>query len=406
MKDITRETFELFTRYVVPNYNRNPIVMTKGKGVHLWDSEGRKYLDLFSGWAVSGLGHCHPRVVKALKKQARTLQHVPNVYYSLPQGRLAQLISEKSFGGQCFFCNSGAEANEAAIKLARLYHSSQGRYKIITMHNSFHGRTIATITATAQPKYQKGFAPLLEGFTYVPFNDLDAARQAVDKETCAIMIEPVQGEGGINIATNEYLQGLRGLCDERKLLLILDEVQCGMGRTGKYFAYQHYDVSPDIMTLAKSLGGGTAIGAMVARPEVAKCLVPGTHASTFGGNPLACAASIAVFETIDKEGLLENAARMGNYSLERLRSLQERFPQHISEVRGLGLMIGIELQKEGSQLVRMCLDKGLILNCTHEKVIRFMPPLGVSKAHLDKGIVVLEKVLGELGGAAAWQKTK
>jgi acetylornithine/N-succinyldiaminopimelate aminotransferase len=404
MKDITRETFELFTRYVVPNYNRNPIVMTKGKGVHLWDSEGRKYLDLFSGWAVSGLGHCHPRVVKALKKQARTLQHVPNVYYSLPQGRLAQLVSEKSFGGQCFFCNSGAEANEAAIKLARLYHSSQGRYKIITMHNSFHGRTIATITATAQPKYQKGFAPLLEGFTYVPFNDLDAARQAVDKETCAIMIEPIQGEGGINIATNEYLQGLRGLCDERKLLLILDEVQCGMGRTGKYFAYQHYDISPDIMTLAKSLGGGTAIGAMVARPEVAKCLVPGTHASTFGGNPLACAASIAVFETIDKEGLLENAARMGNYSLERLRSLQERFPQHISEVRGLGLMIGIELQKEGSQLVRMCLDKGLILNCTHEKVIRFMPPLGVSQSHLDKGIAILEEVLGELNGGTTLRK--
>ncbi|MDI6759881.1 MAG: aspartate aminotransferase family protein [Candidatus Brocadiaceae bacterium] len=404
MKDITRETFELFTRYVVPNYNRNPIVMTKGKGVHLWDSEGRKYLDLFSGWAVSGLGHCHPRVVKALKKQARTLQHVPNVYYSLPQGRLAQLISEKSFGGQCFFCNSGAEANEAAIKLARLYHSSQDRYKIITMHNSFHGRTIATITATAQPKYQKGFAPLLEGFTYVPFNDLDAARQAVDKETCAIMIEPIQGEGGINIVTREYLQGLRRLCDERKLLLILDEVQCGMGRTGKYFAYQHYDISPDIMTLAKSLGGGTAIGAMVARPEVAKCLVPGTHASTFGGNPLACAASIAVFETIDKEGLLENAVRMGNYSLERLRSLQERFPQQIKEVRGVGLMIGIELQKEGSQLVRMCLDRRLILNCTHEKVIRFMPPLGVSQSHLDKGIAILEEVLGELDGGATLRK--
>jgi len=404
MKDITRETFELFTRYVVPNYNRNPIVMTKGKGVHLWDSEGRKYLDLFSGWAVSGLGHCHPRVVKALKKQARTLQHVPNVYYSLPQGRLAQFVSEKSFGGQCFFCNSGAEANEAAIKLARLHNSSQGRYKIITMHNSFHGRTIATITATAQPKYQKGFAPLLEGFTYVPFNDLDAARQAVDKETCAIMIEPIQGEGGINIATREYLQGLRGLCDERKLLLILDEVQCGMGRTGKYFAYQHYDISPDIMTLAKSLGGGTAIGAMVARPEVAKCLVPGTHASTFGGNPLACAASIAVFETIDKEGLLGNAGRMGTYSLERLRSLQERFPQQIKEVRGVGLMIGIELHKEGSQLVRMCLDKGLILNCTHEKVIRFMPPLGVSQSHVDKGIAILEEVLGELNGGTTLRK--
>ncbi|HHT9153325.1 MAG TPA: aminotransferase class III-fold pyridoxal phosphate-dependent enzyme [Candidatus Hypogeohydataceae bacterium YC40] len=264
------------------------------------------------------------------------------------------------------------------------------------MHNSFHGRTIATITATAQPKYQKGFAPLLEGFTYVPFNDIDAAGQAVDGLTCAIMVEPIQGEGGINIATREYLQGLRKLCDERKLLLIFDEVQCGMGRTGKYFAYQHYDISPDIMTLAKSLGGGTAIGAMVARPAVASCLVPGTHASTFGGNPLACAASIAVFETIDKEDLLKNAATMGNYSLERLRDLHKRFPQHIKEVRGLGLMIGIELHKEGAQLVRMCLERGLILNCTHGKVIRFLPPLGVRKAHLDKGISILEEVLVEL----------
>lgn len=396
MKDITRETIELFNRYVVPNYNRNPIVMTRGKGVHVWDSEDKKYLDLFSGWAVSGLGHCHPRVAKALKKQASTLQHVPNVYYSLPQGKLAQIISEKSFRGQCFFCNSGAEANEAAIKLARLYYSSQGRYKIITMHNSFHGRTIATITATAQPKYQKGFAPLLEGFTYVPFNELDAVRQAVDEQTCAVMLEPIQGEGGINIATGAYLQGLRKLCNERNLLLILDEVQCGMGRTGKYFAYQHYDISPDVMTLAKSLGGGTAIGAMVARPEVASCLVPGTHASTFGGNPLACAASIAVFEAIDKEDLLKNATKMGSYSLERLRSLQERFPQHIKEIRGLGLMIGIELYKEGTQLVRMCLERGLILNCTHDKVIRFMPPLGVRETHIDKGIAILAEVLGEL----------
>jgi acetylornithine/N-succinyldiaminopimelate aminotransferase len=399
MRDITREVFELFDRYVVPNYNRNPIVMTRGRGVYLWDSEGKRYLDLFSGWAVSGLGHCHPMVVKALRRQAKTLQHVPNVYYSLPQGRLARLISENSFGGQCFFCNSGAEANEAAIKLARLYYSSQGRYKIITMNDSFHGRTIATLTATAQPKYQKGFAPLLEGFTYVSFNDLEAARQAVDEQTCAIMIEPIQGEGGVNIAATEYLQGLRRLCDERNLLLILDEVQCGMGRTGRHFAYQHYGINPDIMTLAKSLGGGTAIGAMVARPEVAKCLVPGTHASTFGGNPLACAASIAVFETIDKENLLENATRMGSYSLEKFRLLQERFPQHIKEVRGLGLMIGIELHKGGAQLVRMCLEKGLILNCTHENVIRFMPPLGVARVHIDKGITILEEVLREMGGS-------
>ncbi len=397
MKEITRQTIELFTKYVVANYDRKPVVMTRGKGVYIWDSEGKRYLDLFSGWAVSGLGHCHPKVTKAIKSQASTLMHIPNVYYSLPQGRLARFISEKSFGGQCFFCNSGAEANEAAIKLARLHHSIEGKYKIITMHNSFHGRTIATITATAQPKYQRGFAPLLEGFAYVPFNDLEAARNAVDDKTCAIMIEPIQGEGGINIASREYLQGLRELCYERKLLLILDEVQCGMGRTGQYFAYQHYDISPDIMTLAKSLGGGSAIGAMVAKPEVAKCLVPGTHASTFGGNPLACAASIAVFETIDSENLLENTTEMGKYCMERLCALQERFPQHIKELRGLGLMIGIELHKEGSHLVRMCLDRGLILNCTHEKVIRFMPPLNVKKTHLDRGFAILEEVLKELG---------
>jgi acetylornithine/N-succinyldiaminopimelate aminotransferase len=280
--------------------------------------------------------------------------------------------------------------------LARLYYSSQGRFKIITMHNSFHGRTIATITATAQPKYQKGFAPLLEGFIYVPFNDLAAVRQAVDDKTCAVMIEPIQGEGGINIATREYLHGLRKLCDERKLLLILDEVQCGMGRTGKYFAYQHYNINPDIMTLAKSLGGGTAIGAMVARQALASCLVPGTHASTFGGNPLACAASIAVFEAIDKEGLLKNATNMGKYAMEKLLILAQRFPQHIKEIRGSGLMIGIELHKEGSKLVRMCLDKGLILNCTHEKVIRFLPPLSVNKAQLDLGLAVLQEALKEL----------
>ncbi|MFQ5957464.1 MAG: aspartate aminotransferase family protein [Candidatus Brocadiales bacterium] len=395
MKTDTNSIIDSFKKYVIPNYIRNPVVLTKGKGVYLWDSDGNRYLDLFSGWAVSSLGHCHPRVANAISRQAKLLVHAPNIFYTETQGRLARLISNNSFGGQCFFCNSGAEANEAAIKLARIHYSPQERYKIITMHDSFHGRTMATLSATAQPKYHKGFSPLLEGFTFVPFNDLDAVREAVDDKTCAVMLEPIQGEGGINIATQEYLKGLRNLCDEFRLLLILDEVQCGMGRTGKYFAYHHYGITPDVMALAKSLGNGTAIGVMVARPELAKSLVPGSHASTFGGNPLACAAGVAVFETIERERLLDNASEMGRYSMERLNALAERFPDLIKEVRGLGLMIGIELKKEGATLVKKCMDRGLLLNCTHENVIRFMPPLNVRKEHIDAGITILESVLEE-----------
>lgn len=396
MKAITKNTIDFFNRYVIPNYTRNPVVLTQGRGVYVWDSEGNRYLDLFSGWAVSSLGHCHPRVVGAIRGQAKLLQHAPNVFYTVPQGMLAKLISENSSGGQCFFCNSGAEANEAAIKLARIHYSSRGKFKIITMNNSFHGRTIATVSATAQPRYQKGFSPLLEGFIYVPFNDLEATRKAIDDKTCAILVEPIQGEGGINISSQSYLKGLRSLCDEFGILLILDEVQSGMGRTGKYFAYQHYGISPDIMTLAKSLGGGVAIGAMIARRDIARSLVPGSHASTFGGNPLACAAGIAVFETIQREKLLENATEMGNYSLERLNSLARAFPHIIQEVRGLGLMIGIELKQEGSKLVQRCMERCLLLNCTHERVIRFMPPLNVKKKHIDQGIALLEEVLREL----------
>ncbi len=396
MKTDTNSTIESFKKYVVPNYIRNPIVLTRGKGVYLWDSDGRKYLDLFSGWAVSSLGHCHPRVASAISRQAKLLVHAPNVFYTKEQGRLARLISNNSFGGQCFFCNSGAEANEAAIKLARIHYSPQDRYKIITMHNSFHGRTMAALSATAQPKYHKGFSPMLEGFTFVPFNDLNAVREAVDEKTCAVMLEPIQGEGGINIASREYLKGLRNLCDELGLLLILDEVQCGMGRTGKYFAYQHHGITPDVMTLAKALGNGTAIGVMTARTELAKSLVPGSHASTFGGNPLACAAGVAVFETIEREGLLDNASEMGMYSMEGLNYLAGKFPDIIREVRGLGLMIGIELKNEGTTLVKKCMERGLILNCTHENVIRFMPPLNVSKKHIDAGIAILESVLEDI----------
>lgn len=395
MKTDANSIIENFKKYVVPNYIRNPVVLARGKGVYLWDSEGRRYLDLFSGWAVSNLGHCHPRVAGAIGRQSKLLIHAPNVFYTEAQGALAKLISNNSFGGLCFFCNSGTEANEAAIKLTRIHHSPQERYKIITMHNSFHGRTMASLSATAQPKYHKGFSPMLEGFTFVPFNDLEAVRNAVDDKTCAVMLEPIQGEGGINVASQEYLKGLRSLCDELRLLLILDEVQCGMGRTGKYFAYQHYGITPDIMTLAKSLGNGTAIGAMVARADLAGSLVPGSHASTFGGNPLACAASIAVFETIEREGLLNNASEMGKYSMERLNALADRFPNVVKEVRGVGLMIGIELKREGATLVKKCMDNGLLLNCTHENVIRFMPPLNVEKKHIDAGIDILGRVLGE-----------
>ena len=390
----TKEIKEIYDQYVIPNYFRNPILVVKGCGVDVWDAEGKRYLDLFSGWAVSLLGHCHPNVVKALQEQAAKLQHAPNIYYTEPQGLLAKHISEKSFGGQCFFCNSGAEANEAAIKLARIHNSNAGKYKIITFLDSFHGRTIATVTATAQPKYHKGFAPLLEGFSYVPFNDLDALKKAVDDKTCAIMLEPIQGEGGINIATKEFMQGIRKLCDEKGLLLILDEVQCGMARSGKYFAYQHYGIEPDIMTLAKALGGGVAVGAMTARKEIAKSLVPGSHASTFGGNPLACAAGVAVFETIEKEHLLENVKNMGSYAQEQLKSLQKTC-NVIKEVRGMGLMIGIELTVNGAEIIKNCIQAGLFLNCTHDKVIRFMPPLNVKKENIDEGIAILKTILSK-----------
>lgn len=386
------EIIKLYDDYVIPNYIRFPIVQVKGEGVYIWDSNGKKYLDLFSGWAVSNLGHCHPNVVAAIQKQAALLQHAPNIYYTEPQGKLAKLISENSFGGQCFFCNSGAEANEAAIKLARIHFSKQGKYKVITMKDSFHGRTLATLTATGQPKYHKGFSPLVKGFDYSAFNDLDQAESLIDDETCAIMTETVQGEGGINIPSPKYIKGLRGLCDRKNILLILDEVQCGMGRTGKYFAYQHYGIEPDIMTLAKALGGGIAIGAMTAKKEIAKSLVPGTHASTFGGNPLACAAGVAVFNTIEKDNLLQNVNEMGKYAREQLNKLADEF-KIIKEVRTLGLMIGVELNKPASGIVGKCIEAGLLLNCTHDTVIRIMPQLTVKKEHIDEGFSILKQVL-------------
>jgi len=389
----TQETIDLFDKYVIGNYPRLPRVIIKGEGCYMFDADGSKILDMFPGWAVSGIGHCHPKVVEAIRKQAGQLLHIDNTLYSEPQGKLAKLLSERAFGGKCFFCNSGAEANEAAMKLARL-HTSQQKYKFITCEGSFHGRTFATLTATAQPKHHEGLLPLLPGFIYVPFNDVGALEATFSNEVAAVMVEPIQGEGGINIATKEYLQAIRRLCDENGALLIFDEVTTGIGRTGKWFAYQHFDVTPDIMTMAKALGGGVAIGAMMAKEEVAASLVPGKHATTFGGNALVCAAAVAVIEAIEEENLLENAIELGQYIKEKLEQLKQKH-SIIDHVRSVGLMIGVQLTSPGSKIVDKCLEKGLRINCTQGTVLRFMPPMIVTKSQIDQAIDILDNVLTE-----------
>jgi acetylornithine/N-succinyldiaminopimelate aminotransferase len=389
----TQETIELFNKYVIANYKRLPRVIVKGEGCYLYDAEGNKILDMFPGWAVSGIGHCHPKVVEAIRKQAGELLHIDNTFYSEQQGQLAKLISERGFGGKCFFCNSGAEANEGALKLARLA-TADGKYKFITAEGSFHGRTFATVTATAQPKYHEGFLPLLPGFVYVPYNDINALEKAFTDEVCAVMIEPIQGEGGINVATKEYVEAIRQLCDEKGAVMIFDEVQTGMGRTGKWFAYQYHDVEPDIITLAKALGGGVAIGAMMAKEELAAKLVPGKHASTFGGNCIACAAGIAVVEAIEEDNLIENAVKMGEYAKQKLEQLGEKYTI-IKEVRGKGLMIGVQLSSPGAEIVDKCLARGLRINCTNNTVLRFMPAMIVTKEQIDEAINILDSVMGE-----------
>jgi len=387
----TQETIAVFDKYVIANYGRLPRVMVKGEGCWLWDADGNKILDMFPGWAVSGIGHCHPKVVEAVRRQVGELIHIDNTFYCEPQGKLAQLLSERAFGGKVFFCNSGAEANEGALKLARL-HTAKGKYKFITAEGSFHGRTFATVTATAQPKYHEGFLPLLPGFSYIPFNDVAALESAFTDEVAAVMVEPIQGEGGINVATSEFLQAIRQLCDQKGALMILDEVQTGIGRTGKWFGYQHFDVEPDIITMAKALGGGVAIGAMMATAEVAASLVPGKHASTFGGNNLACAAGVATIEAIEEGNLLQQAAEVGRYTQEKLRALKDKH-SIIDHVRGIGLMIGIQLTQPGADIVAACLERGLRINCTHDTVIRFMPPMIATTQHVDQAIDIFDSVL-------------
>jgi acetylornithine/N-succinyldiaminopimelate aminotransferase len=388
----SQQTIEQFKTFVIGNYTRYPVCLVRGEGSEVWDAEGNRYLDLFPGWGCDLLGHCPPRVVEAVCDQVRRLIHVPNTWYTEAQGQLAEALSERTgWGGQCFFCNSGTEAVEAAIKLARL-NGKPGRYKIVATLNSFHGRTMGAISATGQPKYHQGIEPLLAGFSHAPFGDLDAAAKLIDAETCAVLVEPIQGEGGINLPPAGYLAGLRELADRHKLMLIFDEVQSGMGRTGRWFAHQHWNVQPDAVTLAKALAGGVACGGLVARPEFAEKLRPGTHAATFGGNPIACRAALATIETIEEDGLLARAEHLADVFRRRFEALRSRCPW-IHEVRAQGAMIGIELSVDGAPVVQQCLQRRLLINCTHQTVLRLLPALNLTDEQLDEGCGILEEVL-------------
>lgn len=384
------------TEYIMNTYGDRNLAFVRGEGAYVWDAEGKKYLDFLGGIAVNGLGHCHPKVVAAICEQAGQLIHVSNLYYIEPQAQLAKLLVDNSDMEQCFFCNSGAEANEAGIKLARKYIKDQGRsdaYEIITMDNSFHGRTMATITATAQPKYHKGFEPMLPGFKYVPYDDLAEAESAITEKTCAILVEPIQSEGGVNMPSSGYLQGLRTLCDEHNLVLIFDEVQTAMGRLGPLFGYQSFGVVPDILTMAKSLGGGVPIGAMLAKKHIADSFVPGTHAATFGGNPLVTAAAVATINTILDENIGENAVKMGDYLESQLMALKGEYP--IKEVRGIGLLRGLVMTVDAKPLATKCAENGLITICTNDYVLRFLPPLNITTEHVDEAVAIVKKSMDE-----------
>ncbi|WP_434565483.1 acetylornithine transaminase [Thermoanaerobacterium thermosaccharolyticum] len=386
-------------KYIMNTYGRYPLTLVKGNGTKAWDSDGNVYLDFVAGIAVNAFGHCYPPIVDAIKNQAETLIHCSNLYWNENQIELAKIIAENSFGDKVFFANSGAEANEGAIKLARKYASikyGDKRYKIISAKNSFHGRTFGALTATGQMKYHAGFGPLLEGFKYVKYNDIEDIYSALDDDVCAIMIEVIQGEGGIHEGSLEYLKAVREICDKNDIILIIDEVQTGIGRTGKLFAYEHFGITPDIMTLAKALGGGIPIGAIVAKENVA-VFKPGDHASTFGGNPLACAAGIAVMKEVTKEGFLDDVSKKGEYFKEKLNGLKDRY-KVIKDVRGKGLMIGCEVDlDDAGEIVLNALKKGLLINCVNHNVLRFVPPLIVTMDEIDTATIILDDVLHEMG---------
>jgi acetylornithine aminotransferase len=394
----SQEWMEKADKYIVRNYGRYPIVAARGKGCRLWDADGREYLDFLAGIAVNNLGHCHPRVVEALRKQAGELIHCSNLYHIPPQIELAELLCENSFAEKAFFCNSGAEANEAAIKLARKYSREKygpERFEIITASESFHGRTMATLSATGQEKIQRFFDPLLHGFTHVPYNDAEALEKAITPRTCAVMLEPIQGESGVNVPSPDYFREIRRICDKNSVLLIFDEVQVGMGRTGRLFAYEHFGIEPDIMTLAKALAGGAPIGAMLTRDELAAAFTPGSHGSTFGGNPLVTAAAVAAVRTITGDGFLGRVLEMGEYLRGRLGELKGRYP-FVTEVRGIGLMVGMGLSIPGADIIRKGHERGLLLNCTHDTVLRFVPPLVVTREEIDEMMMILDGILVEI----------
>lgn len=390
----SQATIDLFDQYVIPNYRRYPIALVRGEGSFVWDADGQRYLDLFPGWGCNILGYSPPAVVKAIQEQAARLIHIPNTWYIEQQGRFAEFLCTRSFG-KAFFCNSGAEANEAAIKLTRLHGSEQGRFRIITFEHGFHGRTFGALTATAQPKYHEGLGPMLAGFRYSKMNDLEGVKALIDNETAGIMIEPIQGEGGVRIPEPGFLQGLRDLCDEHGLLLIFDEVQTGMGRTGTWFGYQQTGVQPDVITMAKGLAAGVACGAMICRDEFAADLRPGMHASTFGGNSLAMAAGIATGETIEREGILEHVQELAEEARGFLESLKSRLPI-IREIRICGMMIGIDLTIPSTPTVAKCMERGVLINATNNTVVRLLPALNVPSDVLMEGLQVVADVIEEM----------
>jgi predicted acetylornithine/succinylornithine family transaminase len=396
----TKKIFEDSGNYLMHTYNRFPLAIRKGRGMKVWSTDGKEYLDFVGGVAVNCLGHCHPKVVVAIQKQAQRLIHISNYFHIEAQTKLAKILVKNSFADKAFFCNSGAEANEAAIKLARRYFKQligQNRFEIITALNSFHGRTLATLSATGQEKFKTGFEPLVPGFKHVEFNNIEAIENAVTKDTCAVMLEPIQGESGVKIPDPDYLTSVRKLCDRHGILLILDEVQTGIGRTGKLFAYEHYGITPDIMTLAKGLGGGVPIGAMLSTDKVAAAFEPGTHGSTFGGNPLACSAAVTTLEVLlEDDFILDQCRRMGKYFNKKLGELQKEFPSIVAEVRGMGLLVGMELTRDGAPLVSACMERGFLINCTAGNILRFMPPLIITEKEIDLLIEILEQIFDGL----------
>ncbi|MDP2654573.1 MAG: aspartate aminotransferase family protein [Candidatus Omnitrophota bacterium] len=380
-----------YDQFILSTYTRVPVIFVKGKGSTLIDITGKKYLDFFPGWGVNNVGHCHPKVMAAVRDQIGKLIHIPNNLYHPHQAKLAREIIRRAYPGKVFFCNSGAEAAEAAIKFARAYGKGE-RFEIVTMKNSFHGRTMGALAATGQRKYQDGFAPLPPGFVTIPFNDMDALKAALTPKTIAVMLELIQGEGGINVADPAYLRELRAICDEKDILLIFDEVQTGIGRTGEMFGFQHYGIKPDLMTLAKALGGGLPIGVLVVKESISGTLKPGMHASTFGGGPVICKAALGVFKAIEADGMLKNTKKMGEYLRGKLLALKEKF-DCITDVRGIGLMLGVQMKMEGKAVVEECLNQGLIINCTQGNILRIMPALNVTKKQIDKAVKIIEAAL-------------